>query len=75
MMMDEDGLTDVLEILGRSVMTRGVEGLAAWLISPRGSDGITPAEHLSAGDYNRARLLAVTTTAAESARRRAGGHT
>lgn len=34
--------------------------LVAWLDSPRGADGRTPAQHLAAGDLDRARLLAIS---------------
>lgn len=34
--------------------------LVAWLDAPRGADGRTPAQHLIAGDIDRARLLAVS---------------
>ena len=68
--MTEDELTTVLEIIGRSIRARRIADLAAWLITPTGDDGWTPAEHLEHGHYDRARMLAVTTTPAESARRR-----
>ncbi len=35
--------------------------LAAWLDTPRGADGCTPAQLLEANEINRARLLAVST--------------
>jgi hypothetical protein len=60
----------ILEIIGRAIQRRGIEQLAQWLITPRGGDGRTVTEVLLAGEYDRARMLAVATTSAESARRR-----
>ena len=69
--MNDEQKAVILEIIGRAIERRGIEGLAAWLIAPRGSDGITTAEHLAAGHYDRARMLAVCETSQESARRAA----
>lgn len=49
---------DVLERATRQHPTR--EQLTAWLDTPRGADGRTPAELLAANEINRARLLAVS---------------
>lgn len=35
--------------------------LPVWLYTPRGADGRTPADLLQAGEYDRARVLAITT--------------
>lgn len=49
---------DVLERAAHRHPTR--EQLTAWLDTPRGADGRTPAELLVANEINRARLLAVS---------------
>jgi transcriptional regulator with XRE-family HTH domain len=49
---------DVLERAAHRYQTR--EQLTAWLDTPRGADGRTPAELLAANEINRARLLAVS---------------
>jgi DNA-binding transcriptional regulator YiaG len=49
---------DVLERAARRHSTP--EQLTAWLDTPRGADGYTPAELLANNDINRARLLAVS---------------
>ncbi len=36
------------------------DGLTAWLDTPRGASGVTPAELFQRGDFRQARLLAVT---------------
>jgi DNA-binding transcriptional regulator YiaG len=55
-------LLAVRDVIERATLQHStVVQLAAWLDTPRGSDGRTPAQLLAAGDYDRARLLAVTT--------------
>ena len=54
-------LLSVREILERAVIHRKTAAeLAAWLDTPRGADGRTPAQLLEAGEFDRARLLAVS---------------
>ncbi|MCL5257366.1 MAG: hypothetical protein M1319_06170 [Chloroflexi bacterium] len=51
----------VLGILERAARNHKTPAeMQAWLDSPRGPDGRTPAQLLEAGEYDRARLLAVT---------------
>jgi transcriptional regulator with XRE-family HTH domain len=52
---------DVLERATLQFTT--VPALSAWLDTPRGADGRTPAQLLTANEIDRARLLAVTTPA------------
>ncbi len=49
---------DVLERAARLHPTQAQ--LKAWLFTPYGADGLTPAQLLEAGEINRARLLAVS---------------
>jgi len=37
------------------------DDLAAWLVRPRGADGVTPLAAMEAGDFDRARYLAIST--------------
>ena len=48
----------ILELAARRYQTN--EMLIAWLDTPRGADGRTPAELLGQGEINRARLLAIS---------------
>lgn len=50
------------EVLQRAIDVQGAgDRLLAWLDTPRGIDGRTPAQLLEVADFNRARLLATTT--------------
>ena len=53
----------VREVLERaSARLKTHAALIAWLDTPRGSDGRTPAQCLAAGDIDRARLLAISSS-------------
>lgn len=49
---------DILEKAATRFTTRA--GLSGWLHTPRGASSTTPAEYLKRGDFDRARLLAVS---------------
>ncbi len=52
----------VHDVLGRAAaLRRTPDHFLAWLDTPRGADGRTPAELLAAGETGRARMLALTT--------------
>lgn len=51
---------EVLERASARLKTRAA--LVAWLDTPRGSDGRTPAQCLAVGDIDRARLLAISSS-------------
>lgn len=57
--MSEADRDIVLEILGRALDHQGIGGLGIWLLVPRGREAMTPAALLAAGEYGRARMLAV----------------
>ena len=53
-------LLAVRDVIERATLQHStVAQLTAWLDTPRGSDGRTPAQLLAMGEYDRARLLAV----------------
>lgn len=49
---------DILEKAATRLTTRA--GLSGWLHTPRGASSTTPADYLKRGDFDRARLLAVS---------------
>lgn len=59
-----------LSILEAALKQRRITDLALWLMVPRGSDGVSAAEALSGGEYNRARMMAYTNYPGEMPRRR-----
>ena len=55
-------LLAVREVLERAQSLHPTpDALATWLDTPRGQDGVTPAQWIERGDINRARLLAIST--------------
>ncbi len=72
---NQQRLLAVLDVLKRAAARHPTpELLVAWLDTPRGADGHTPAQLLESGDMDRARLLAVSTLLPELLRAPAWTH-